>query len=654
MKDAIERHQKPVIETLESLILMSASGFSDGEAGDDVLIAWTCGEQLDGGDGQDTLIALVGNNVLNAGNGDDELVSARGNNVLNGGAGLDTAVYWANRDEFTIRQVGNGSLEISDGHRTDMLCDVEILRFDDDEVRVSEIIGNVPQAYRTVDGSGNNLIDPDLGSTNEQLLRLTSTEYSDGAATPAGADRPSAREISNELVAQETSEPNDRQLTDMAWLWGQFIDHDIDLTEAAEPHESFNIPVPQGDPDFDPAATGEAEIDLHRSVYDPETGDSVESPRQQINQITAFIDGSMIYGSDQVRADTLRTFEGGLLQTSENDLLPFNEQGLPNAGPGGSQLFLAGDVRANENVALTAMHTLWMREHNRIATDLAAADPSLSDEELYQRARETVIAEIQAITYNDFLPMLLGADSIPDYTGYDPHVKPSIANEFSTAAYRMGHTMLSAELLRLNNDGTVIDAGNLALQDGFFAPSEITSEGIDSLLKGVAAHQASEVDPMIVDDVRNFLFGPPGAGGFDLASLNIQRGRDHGLPDYNQVREELGLAPVTEFSEITADLTLQQKLENVYGSVDSIDLWVGGLAEDHVAGSSLGATFHAILTNQFTRLRDGDRFWYQNIFSGEKLEAFESVTLSDVIERNTTVEGLPDNVFLLNNETASV
>ena len=177
-----------------------------------------------------------------------------------------------------------------------------------------------------------------------------------------------------------------------------------------------------------------------------------------------------MYGSDAERAAALRTFEGGQLKTSEGDLLPFNEDGLPNAGGTSADLFLAGDVRANEQVGLTAMHTLWVREHNRIAEQLASEQPKASDEQLYQRARAIVIAEMQAITYNEFLPALLGEDAISEYRGYDHRVNPGITNVFSTAAYRFGHSMLSSELLRLDNDGTIADEGNLALQDAFFRP----------------------------------------------------------------------------------------------------------------------------------------------------------------------------------------
>ena len=495
---------------------------------------------------------------------------------------------------------------------------------------------NTLTEYASIDGTGNNIENPELGTAGTQLIRLAEADYDDGLSTPAGEDRPSAREISNVIAAVNSFETNDRYLTDLFWVWGQFIDHDITLTEAAHdeegnPLESFPIEVPTGDPFFDPDSSGDDLINLNRSVFEVDE----DGVRQQINQITAFLDGSMIYGSDEELAAQLRTFEGGMLATSDGDLLPYGENGF----------FLAGDIRANENVALTSMHTIWVREHNRIASELAAENPDLTDEELYQKARQIVIGELQAITYNEFLPALFGMGVISEYRGYDSTVDPSIANEFSNAAYRFGHTMLSSELLRLDETGNVADEGNIALLNAFFNPSELEENGVESLLRGASVNVAQEIDNQLVDDVRNFLFGPPGAGGFDLASLNIQRGRDHGLADYNSTRVALGLSAVESFSDISSDPEVAAKLESLYGTVDNIDLWVGGLAEDHLPGSSMGETFTAIIVDQFERLRDGDRFWYENVFSGEVLKEINGTTLADVIERNSDVSGLQENVF---------
>ena len=270
---------------------------------------------------------------------------------------------------------------------------------------------------------------------------MSDADYADGISEPSGEDRLSAREISNIVFDQDESILNDRGLSDIVWQWGQFIDHDITLTGEAseEDAESFNIAVALGDESFDPFFTGTQEIDFTRSGVAEGTG--VDSAAQQTNEITAFIDGSMIYGSDVETADSLREFEGGWLLTSENDLLPIDE----NSG-----FFSAGDVRANEQHGLTAMHTLWVREHNRLADEISSADPSLTDEQIYQEARATVIAEVQAITYNEYLPALLGTSAIDPYDGYDATVDPSISNLFATAAFRYGHSALSSELQRLD------------------------------------------------------------------------------------------------------------------------------------------------------------------------------------------------------------
>jgi hypothetical protein len=493
---------------------------------------------------------------------------------------------------------------------------------------------------RSYDGTGNNLANPEWGSTDEQLIRIAEADYADGISAPAGEDRPSAREISVAMASQEDETPNERQLSAFIYAWGQFIDHDIDLTlTQATDGEGYNIEVPAGDAYFDPDGSGDDLIYLTRSQYDSSTGISVDNPRAQVTSITSWVDGSMVYGSDQATADSLRTFEGGRLRTSEGDLPPTDEDGN----------FVAGDIRANENVELTSMHTLFIREHNQWADQIAQQNPGLSDEAIYQQARAIVIAEIQAITFNEFLPALLGEGAISDYQGYDPNVDPSIANEFSTAAFRLGHSMINDDVEFFGDDGRAVQ-DEISLAEAFFNPAILKESGADSLLKYLASTHSQELDNQIVGSLQNFLFGQPGQGGFDLASLNIQRGRDHGLADYNSVREAYGLSRVTSFAEISSDPEVQLKLEELYGTVDNIDLWVGALAEDHVPGGSTGALVQAIVADQFERLRDGDRFWYENTFSGRSLRAIESTSLSDVIQRNTTVSNLQEDVFFLQSE----
>ena len=499
---------------------------------------------------------------------------------------------------------------------------------------------------RSIDGSGNNLDDPLIGAALTPLVRRVDPDYADNVSSLAGPDRPGPREISNAVSAQDESVPIGDEISDFLWQWGQFLDHDIDLTGGADPVESANFLVPMDDLFFTPGKV----FEFNRSFSDPKSGKK-KKPRQQVNEITAWIDASNVYGSDTARANALRTFLGnGRLLTSDGDdgdLLPFNSGNppLPNAGGPDPSLFLAGDVRANEQVALTAMHTLFVREHNRLADIYAAADPTLTGDEIYEKARRMVGAEMQAITYNEFLPVLLGKNAISNYEGYDPDLNAGIANVFSTSAYRFGHSLLSSTLLRLNAKFKEIPEGHLPLRDAFFAPQRIINEGgIEPILRGLAKQVCQRGDVFVVDAVRNFLFGEPD-DGFDLAALNIQRGRDHGLPSYNDTRIAYGLAPAASFADVSSDLETQDRLASIYDDVDEIDVWIGGLAEDRLPGAQVGELNYTIIKEQFELLRDGDRFWFESTLTQQEIRNLRRRHLADIIEMNTGIDNLADDVF---------
>jgi hypothetical protein len=495
-----------------------------------------------------------------------------------------------------------------------------------------------PFEARSYDGTGNNLDRVELGSANTPFGRLSPSAYGDGISRPSGAERPSPRTISNIVADQPTGVKSASDLSGMVWLWGQFLDHDITLTPNGH-RPDFNIAVPAGDPYFDPQGTGGKTLPFARSLAAPGTGEA--GPREQINAITSWIDGSMIYGSDKARADALRSFQAGKLRTSAGDFLPYNTLGLPNENPTRrppETLFLAGDVRANENVALTSLHTVFLREHNRLAEHLAKENPQLDDEQIYQRARKIVGAQIQAVTYNEFLPALLGQDAVPEYQGHSA-VDPTISNEFATAAYRLGHTMIENKIWRNEVNGDEVPEKDLEIKDAFFAPEKLKEAGgLEPILRGTADFRQEEIDHKIVHGLRNFLFGKPGEGGLDLAALNIQRGRDHGLPDYNTLRAAVGASKVESFAQITSDPEKQSKMAQAYQHVDQIDPWVGLIVEDHLPGTSVGPTMKKILVDQFSRLRDGDRFFYKNDPDlQDHLAEIEATSLTDIIRRNTDV-----------------
>jgi len=503
-----------------------------------------------------------------------------------------------------------------------------------------------PEEFRTIDGSGNNFRNPSWGSAPVELLRLTTVGYADLEEDPSGENRPNARDISNIVASQkerDISYHKKKKYSDFVWQWGQFLDHDLDLTPEVVPAEPFDIAVPSGDKYFDPKGTGEKKIPLNRSL-----NTVVEHVRQQVNDITAYIDASNVYGSDKERAMALREGVDGLLKMSAGELLPFNTFGLPNAAIGNEPeaFFLAGDFRANEQVALTAMHTIFVREHNYWANKIKVAENLTDDDEIFNRARAIVIGIIQRITCDEFLPLLIGKNALSTYQGYQSDVNAGISNVFSTAAYRHGHTIVSPTYRLENERGQFI--GELSLRQAFFNPAWISTNGIEDLLRGLASQAAQRYDVYMIDNLRNFLFDPPGSGGLDLASLNIQRARDHGLPHYNQIREDFGLSPIQTFEEISSYAPIRKRLEAAYGSVDDMDGWIAFLAEDPVPGAIVGQTVLVILKDQFERLRDGDRFWYESYLPTELVELVKAQTLGDVIRRNTDIgDGIPDNVFLV-------
>jgi hypothetical protein len=518
---------------------------------------------------------------------------------------------------------------------------------------------------RSFDGTGNNLQLPNRGVANKPLIRVIyGAHFLDGQGNMiTDAQRPNARTISNALSTQSGSVTSARGLSDYIWAWGQFLDHDMSLSTSSAGGEVNGYgPIAVNDPN-DPL--GPNPIPLVRSNFVPNVG---RWPREQMSEVTAYIDASQVYGSDAIRAAALRTAggTGAKLILDANGLLPRNTLGLPNDNDGplpDESMFLAGDVRANENVLLTSLQTVFAREHNRLVDRIAAVQPSLAAEDQYQLARKIVGAEMQIVTYREFLPALMGptAPKAEQYD-YSPSQDASVTQSFAHAAYRFGHSTLSPNLKLVAEDESEAD---LPLRHAFFNPTVLADDpgAVDRLLRGAAYQVSQEVDLKLVDDVRNFLFGPPGAGGLDLAALNIQRGRDHGLPHFTSLSASYSKqlpapwTPPQTFPQITSNVELQQAISAVYdGNLSNIDAWVGGLAEDHVAGSSLGRLFQAILNNQFRRTRDGDRLFYLANAAGlytngvlnpeiAQLVDLDGLRLSDIIEANTSLAELPENLF---------
>lgn len=490
---------------------------------------------------------------------------------------------------------------------------------------------------RSIDGSGNNLAHPERGSVGTNFARMAPADYADGISAARLDDRPNPRSVGSTVFRQLASVPSARRLSGYVYAFGNLLSHDTQLTVSGTT-EVVEFRIPVGDDIFFP----NQRVPLPRSVFDPATGTDVDNPRQQVNFATTFIDASPIYGSDETTASILRggpTNPGAKLRTS-NDINGDAENLLPrNAfGPDPNALYVAGDGRVNDNIVLTAMHTLFMREHNRLVDELATAHPTWNSEALFQRARKFVGAQMQAITFNEFLPALLGPHA-PASTGvYDSSVDATIVNEFPAVFLRIGHSMLTDDFKRVENDGRPAAVGPLPLELAFNDPSRLqTAHDLDLFLKGLSVEVQEETDTGMVRGMRVAL----------LDAIDIQRARDHGIPSYNKLREAYGLPAVTAFGDITADPAVQAALAAAYADVDRIEALVGALAEDHLPGASVGPLVAAAFRTQFSRLRDGDRFWYENdaAFSDAEIDELRNIRLSDVIRRNSGISNLQGNVF---------
>ncbi|MFZ4408230.1 MAG: peroxidase family protein [Paracraurococcus sp.] len=486
--------------------------------------------------------------------------------------------------------------------------------------------------FRSIDGTGNSLADPLANATGTAFIRLAEPVYAD--AERGLVEGPNPRVISNVVVGEGDADiPNPQGLSGMMYAWGQFIDHDLNLTADGGTGAPIFITIPEDDPTF----PGGGFIPMTRAAADADG--------QPINALTGWLDASMVYGSSAAVAARLRAADGRML-TSAGDNLPVGPVDPSGENdPGAAQPgHLAGDGRADENPSLTALQTLFVREHNVQVDRLQAADPCLDGETLYQMARAIVTAEIANITYSEFLPHLLGEFAPGPWQGYDPAVDPRMAVEFAGAAYRFGHSTVSPETEKLDEFGE--SAGTSELRDAFFQSPELFAAdgGAGGMLRHLAADLAQAMDARLVPDLRNFLFDPP--VGIDLAAINIQRGRDLGLPHLNEMRAALHLAPYHDFAGITEDAGTVAALREAFGSVDLVDLWTGGLSETVLPGAFVGETFAVIIADQFTRLRDGDRLWWENQgFDAATEQAIRDTTLSDLILRNTDTRVLQQDVF---------
>lgn len=539
---------------------------------------------------------------------------------------------------------------------------------------------------RTYDGQCNNMEHQFWGVAQTPFRRNLPPIYENGFNAPVGwfpeklyfgYKKPNPRLVSMKIISTEETTPH-FGYTAMMKQWGQFLAHDIEQTAPGLARQTYmkgaicnktceyldpcyNVPIPAEDPRMQGKKKPNFPcIEVERSSATCGSGQTGPIYRQltyreQMNILTAFIDGSMIYGSAEVDALNLRDLFGdhGLLRfdivsPAQKPYLPFEHDSSMECRRNRSlgnpiSCFLAGDYRANEQLALLSMHTLWLREHNRIATKFLEINPHWDGEMIYQETRKLIGAMLQVITYEHWLPKVLGPDGyaelIGPYKGYDPEVNPTLANSFSTAALRFGHTIVNPLLYRLDKDFKPIKEGHIPLHEAFFAPERLLSEGgIDPLLRGLFAMpmKTPKEQQLVNKELTHKLFSRVEESMYDLATINIQRGRDHGLPGYIAFRRWCNFSVPETWDDLATDIPddgVRTKLKDLYGHPGNIDLWVGLISERRLAGALVGPTIGCILGDQFKRLRTGDRFWYENkgVFTPLQLQQIKKASLAAIL-----------------------
>jgi len=542
----------------------------------------------------------------------------------------------------------------------------------------------VPKGYRRIDGGHNNLKNAKFGRAKSTFRRLFPPEYADGISAPRkgaeGNDLPNARTVSKE-VFKDLDRPSST-LSHMAVMWGQFLNHDMVLSaqpdiscpkDCSNTGECIGISIPQNDEPFH----GRQCINMKRDV--PTCTNRIY--RGQINTVSSFIDASGVYSNDPIVFNWLRDPSDPALLVEKINPTPGKKKLLssdlssvfcvtdePNKKP----CFRSGDARMNQNPGLASMHTIWNREHNRIVGQLRKfTGKSWDPNKLFFEARKIVGAMIQHITYNEFLPAILDKDLRARWNitleekgyskKYDPNLEPSICNSFAGAAYRgFGHSLIQNQMNRFGKGYN--QKFSPVPMNSFHDPTslyESNKGGVDSILRGLAKDKAQSVDGSFAKSVQEMLVrGPDDLS--DLPAINIQRGRDRGLPSYNKVRKLTDkLTEAKDFEGFKNEIKSaekRQKLKDVYqNKVNDVDLFVGGLYEDPVPGGVMGPTFSAIFGDQFRRLRCGDRFWYENPdqFKPKQLEEIRRATLARVICDNSDGINEIPNIAIKNQKFVS-
>lgn len=538
---------------------------------------------------------------------------------------------------------------------------------------------NENSQYRSEDGACNNLKFTWWGMANTPFKRLLEPAYDDGIDEPRSKSYDGGHLMNARKIAMKINQPNNEQeaiFTTLLPHFAQFVDHDVTITSLVTKEngksirckcanldpDCVNIPTPKDDPAYE-----EQECEaIPRSSASFSYFDCDLGAREQFNTRTHWLDLSQLYGVNLKTSLKLRLFKYGKMKTSVHDgvhNLPL-EKGKCALKKG--KCFENADSRIHQNTLLTSITTVFLREHNRIADILYKINPNWSDERLYQETRRILIAKYQHIIYREMLPAIVSPEvaelyeleplSYEYFYQYNPNKYPAVINEFSTAAFRFGHTLIKPYFTSADTHYKTIQ--RTPLNDAVLNTEPIFDHGCDSYLRGSQMDGPNKYDLSLNSYLANDLFADSiskkaETKRFSLPALNINRGRDHGLQPYNNYRALCGLNYAKDFDDLyNIPKATREQLMRVYKDVNDIDLFIGGISEDTLKGGVVGATFACIIAKQFQDLKFADRFYYENgqdkhiRFTPEQLNEIRKSDLSRILCDNVDLKKIHQDAFL--------
>lgn len=569
---------------------------------------------------------------------------------------------------------------------------------------------------RQVDGRCNNPFNLQLGAAGHYLKRgAEGVWYADGAREPVLTPNP--RTVSNNLFRGDDTIKSEHG-HNLFWVFmGQAIAHDLmgihrmgdvnisQIPDSNNPDVWIRIPLEHNNDAFytmvPPIPTPYMRVLKSR-------GDIVDGRFEVGSDSTAYLDLDIVYGKEHNVTEKLRAHTGGLLvsriynnytaaagssvpptQRSGNvgEWLPLLADVDPNREcvPVSPQLvaattaniplrfFGSGDGRNGENYGLNLIQALFLREHNRLARQIALEKPHWNDEQIFQLARKINIAQYQSIVMYEYLPSLLLDEysRVGRYDGYDHQVDPTPSQLFAFA-FRFGHTTVP-DLFFLKNECNVRpfnstrDGPRSGQQSAAFMPADqLAQVGVpENVLHALLFETSRAVDVQFPESLRSIR-----GANTDIIVQNQVRASENGIPSYHTIRKlwyggphanlysRSGCRPATEntpspdplacFQYINSNLTVATALRDMYGKINKINFYTSVVAEEP-ENSAIGRTSARIIADQFRRARDGDRWWFESAFSGfsprEKRHFKKEVKLHTLLRRNFPNANVQDDAF---------